>query len=332
MKRKADFFSNDADVMKCQLCPHYCNISGTFHGLCGTRSLDNETVLAENYLKVTSAAVDPIEKKPLFHFFPGSEIYSIGTFGCNLHCPFCQNWTISQLKPDHISEITPDNAVEKAIESGCNSIAFTYSEPIVWYEFVKDTAEIAKRKGLYTVMVSNGYINEKPLLQLYPLIDAWNIDLKSFNPQTYKKTLGGSLEPVLNTISFLNGKTHVEITTLIVTGMNDTDSEMNDIITFISNLNKSIPWHISRYFPNYKMNQPATNQDFIMKVYHTAKKSLDCVYVGNMLTEEGDNSYCPYCKNLLVKRSGYRIKTTGLINSKCSSCGMTLNFINGGNE
>lgn len=243
-------------------------------------------IIAANYGKITSFALDPIEKKPLYRFFPGSTVLSAGSYGCNLRCPFCQNYSISmQREPERFVEIMPEELVEKALKlvpGGNIGIAYTYNEPLIGYEFVMDCAKLAAEKGLKNVVVTNGYICENPLKELMPYIDAFNIDLKSFSPDFYK-SIGGDLEVVKRSIEIAAEKSHVEVTTLVITGENDSEDEMKQLSEWLASVDPEIPLHISRFFPAYKMtDRRPTPVKTILKLADIARKSLKYVYEGNI--------------------------------------------------
>jgi pyruvate formate lyase activating enzyme len=318
---KSKWFKTNGPKTVCTLCPHTCSLEENQSGKCSIRKNQSGSIVSLNYGEVTAASIDPIEKKPLYHFHPGEPIFSIGTFGCNFQCPFCQNYTISQLKP-HTSHYTPEEIINSVKKQGSDLLAFTYSEPVVWYEFVYDCAVLAHENGIKTVMVSNGFINPKPLEFLSPYIDAWNIDLKTFNKKTYVEIDGGALQPVLDTIKYVSNNSHVEITTLIVTNLNDSMSEMREIAEFIASVNKKIPWHISKYFPNYKYKEKSTSDSFILNVYDMAESLLNHVYCGNMSGNQRiHNTYCQECGNLLIDRIGYHTEILGIVNGNCKKCG-----------
>ena len=318
--KEAMFYERkDKGIVKCLLCPHNCIIKQDKLGICGVRINKDGTLYSENYGEITSMGVDPIEKKPLYHFHPSEGILSLGTFGCNFGCLFCQNYRISQDKPN-TSKQTPDQIIKYAKDRNLMGIAYTYSEPVVWYEFVYETAIKAKNEGLKNVLVSNGYINHKPLEKLSKYLDAANIDLKSFNNDFYKKICGGSIDPVLETIKYLNNKIHLELTTLIIPNHNDSDSELEDMFKWIADINRDIPLHLSRYFPNYKMNEPATEEQTIKKAYQLAKKHLNYVYIGNMRTKKGQNTYCPECGYEVITRENFN-SHNHLKDGMCPKCG-----------
>ncbi len=311
------------DKTGCRLCPHNCNIAAGKAGICGVRKNTGSKLFTGIYGEVTSIAMDPIEKKPLYHFFPSSKILSIGTKGCNLKCPYCQNWHISQNMEARTRYYAPEEIARTAVNNGSMGVAYTYSEPVIWIEYVLDTAMSAASMGLKNVMVTNGFINAKPLEDLLGVIDAMNIDLKTFNPDTFRKVHKGELEPVKDAIAIASKKgCHVEVTTLVVTGVNDGMNELGEIIDFIASIDRNIPWHISRYYPNYKYESPATDTGLIMSVYHEAVKSLNYVYCGNIpLSSAGSSTLCPACKTILIERRGYTTKIKGLKDGACEKCG-----------
>ena len=273
--------------MRCTLCPHFCEIAENEVGLCRSRININGRIVDENYGRITSLSLDPIEKKPLKRFYPGSKILSIGSYGCNLSCPFCQNYEISQASKDDIEykTIMPSEMVNLAfsyLKKGNIGIAFTYNEPLVSYEYVKDTSKLAKEKGLKTVAVTNGMINSGYMEKLAPYIDAFNIDLKAFTQEFYSMC-GGYLDTVKSSIRIASRYSHVEVTSLIIPGRNDSDGEMEKIALFLSSISNDIPLHITRFFPYYKMKD--TEPTKIDKIYHlteVARKYLKYVYPGNI--------------------------------------------------
>lgn len=259
--------------VQCEICPHHCKIEEGHVGLCKGRMNKDGKIISENYGKLTGMALDPIEKKPLYHFHPGSKILSVGSYGCNLNCPFCQNCDISMVGAGEIEtgEITCEELVEKALlyqDRGNIGIAYTYNEPLIGYEFVRDCAGLAKKKGLMNVVVTNGYICEEPLKELLPVIDAFNIDLKGFTEEYYHK-LRGDLATVQRSIELAADKCHVEITTLIVPGENDSEEEMEALSGWIAGINPEIPLHISRFFPRWQMQD--RNATPVEQVYHLAQ-------------------------------------------------------------
>lgn len=281
---KAMYYEKINYNIHCFLCPHHCVIEEGNLGKCNVRIHKNGELYTINYGEITSASLDPIEKKPLYYFKPHSQIFSIGSFGCNFSCDFCQNYSISQYKSksDYVSK---ENLVKTAVNMKDNiGIAFTYNEPSILYEYVLDTSKLLKEKApdKSVVLVTNGYINQEPLKNLLPYVDAMNIDLKSYSDKFYKNICGGNLKPVLETIETAAKFCHIEITTLLVSGENDSLDEIEEIAKFLSSINRDIPLHLTRYFPRYKLNNPATNIDFMKKAQDTAKKYLNKVLLGNI--------------------------------------------------
>jgi len=325
MKKMATFFEEKDGGVICNLCPHKCFLKNGQTGICGVRFNENGILFTKNYGDISSISMDPIEKKPLYHFSPGTEILSVGTWGCNLKCKFCQNWEISQEKPA-IKVVTPDQLVQIALSRGSKGIAYTYSEPIVWYEFVLDTSRIAHKKGLYNVLVTNGYIEIEPLKLLLQNIDAMNIDLKGFNSEFYEKECLGDYESVLKVIKFAyDYGVHVEVTTLVIPGKNDNEEELVREFETLSKISKDIPLHLTRYFPAYKYDIPPTPVDELKKLYLLAKEFLNFVYIGNIFESEYESTICPECNTPLIIREGYDVKILNLTKEgKCKICGREI--------
>ena len=285
MKEALYYKKLNNDSVQCLLCPKLCKIKEGKSGFCGARENIGNKLFSNIYSRVSSMGMDPIEKKPLYHFYPGSLILSLGTIGCNFACPFCQNWQISQEHSVPTQNMSPSEAVEKALEKSSIGIAYTYSEPMIWYEYVMDTAKLAKEKGLKNVLVTNGYINEKPLKELLPFIDAMNIDLKAFDKKFYKEICKGDLETVLKTIKISSTSCHIEITNLVIPGFNDTTRHFENLVNWIKeNIGVDIPLHFSRYFPHYKMETSSiTPIETLEKAWEIAKRKLRYVYLGNIV-------------------------------------------------
>lgn len=324
------FFSADPEnpsIVRCELCPHRCVLkTGTF-GLCRVRQGSYGSIALPYFGKISSISIDPIEKKPLYHFRPGSSIFSVGFIGCNLHCPFCQNWEISQRTDIDFRELTPTELVELAARSGSGAIAYTYSEPLVHVEYLLEAMAEAKKRHLANVLVSNGCILEEPARAVLALTDAANIDLKSFDSDSYRKLLGGDLDRVRDFIkSAYELDVHLEITTLIVTGINDSVQEAEGIVEFISSISPDIPWHLSAYHPAYQWREAATKSSLLFQIKNMVRGRLRYVYIGNIWGEENE-TLCPYCGQILIDRSGYHIETPHLeFNSEtkfyfCTHCG-----------
>jgi pyruvate formate lyase activating enzyme len=312
------------NMVQCFLCPSRCVLSTGEWGLCKARKNIRGKLYSMVYGKLASVHVDPIEKKPFFHVLPGSQAFSIASTGCNIRCLFCQNWEISQAFPGEVSILnaTPDQVVAKALESGSRSIAFTYNEPVVNYEFMLETAKLARSKGLRTVVVSCGYIEEEPLRELLKYIDAYKVDLKAFREEFYHKLTGGRLATVLNSLKIVQQSgVWLEIVNLIVPGENDSDGELRDMARWIKeNLGDSVPLHFSRFFPQYKLkNLPPTPPETIIRARQIAmEEGLKYVYTGNIAYPEGEATYCPGSKEKAIVRQGYFIIANNLKDGVCS--------------
>jgi pyruvate formate lyase activating enzyme len=251
-------------------------------GICGVRENKKGVLYTKNYGLISSIGIDAIEKKPLYHFKPGTEIYSIGSIGCSFTCSFCQNYRIAKERPEHMLVMKPEEVIEKVLEKRLSAIAFTYNEPTVWYEYMYDIAKLAKENNLSTVCVTNGFISLEPLKKLVDLIDAFNVDLKFFEENDYRRLCGGSLGPVLKSIEFIVGKSHLEVTNLVIEGENDQMKEINKLAKWLGELSPSIVLHLSRYFPTYKMTNPPTKIETLIEAKSTAKRHLKYVYIGNV--------------------------------------------------
>ncbi len=327
--KEAAYYRPVADKsVKCLLCPCGCIIKPDKTGRCLVRKNINERLFALTYAKVSSIANDPIEKKPLYHFYPGSHILSLGSYGCNLACGFCQNWSISQIKsPTQI--LSPTQAVELAKKNDSIGIAYTYNEPFIWYEYVLDTAKLVHQAGLKNVLVTNGQVNEEPLLELLPYIDAMNIDLKSINDSFYRNYCLGKLEPVKQCIQSAYKKCHIELTNLVIPQHNDSGEDINGLIDWAAGLSADIPLHFSRYFPQHKFTAPPTSVNTLQKAYNAARKKLKFVYLGNISGGEYGDTKCPYCNHTVIERRGYYIIKKLSALGKCSNCGKLLPIVMG---
>jgi len=284
------------------------------------------------YGEVTSVAVDPIEKKPLYHFYPGTGILSLGTAGCNFSCQFCQNWQISQtLAPT--SPLPPEEAVRQAQATGSVGIAYTYNEPSIWFEYVLDTATLAHQAGLKNVLVTNGYWNPEPLAEVLPVIDALNIDLKSMDREFYLKLCGGRLEPVLRSAKEASRAALVEVTHLVIPGYNDSEDQFRRLADWVaSELGPDTPAHISAYFPRYRLQAPPTPLETLQRAYDIFRQRLNYVYLGNVLAEDGSDTRCPHCGALAVRRRGYRTTNYLSEGARCPGCGRRLPVVMTGND
>ncbi|MFC1540849.1 AmmeMemoRadiSam system radical SAM enzyme [Candidatus Latescibacterota bacterium] len=312
--------------VKCLLCPNFCVIADGKSGTCRIRVNRGGTLYADAYGEVVSLSIDPIEKKPLYHFFPTKPILSTGPNGCNFRCGFCQNSTISQ-ETVMTRTVTPENLAAMASENGSIGIAYTYTEPFIWFEYVRDTGALVHDRGLKNVLVTNGYVNEEPLRELLPIIDAMNVDVKSMKPEFYSKICGGKLEDVLRTVEIASVSCHIEITNLIITNYNDTDEDFTKLTDWIYSVNPSIPLHFSRYFPQYKFTEPQTPVETLRNAYKIAKSKLDYVFVGNISMEGTSDTVCPKCGNVLINRSYYSVDTGGICNGKCKYCGSETDIV-----
>ena len=296
-------------------------------GVCMGRKNEGGTLYAINYGKLVSIAIDPIEKKPLYHFHPGTQILSTGPNGCNMSCQCCQNWTISQ-EESPTQFVYPENLAEVALKEDSVGIAYTYTEPLIWYEYILDTAKIAKEKKLANVLVTNGYIHEEPLRKLLPYIHAMNIDLKSMDDDFYKKICKAKLAPILRTIELSHQhNVHVEITNLLIPTLNDSEEQIQKLVDFVSNLSDRIPVHFSRYFPCYKMDVPPTPLETMQKAFLLAKRKLKYVYIGNAYIPNTSNTHCAKCNHLLIRRDGYHTSIVGIKDKKCKKCGVVVDVV-----
>ncbi len=319
--KEAQFYKKiDDNKVQCILCPHNCIITEGKTGICGIRKNINNRLIATSYGKASAVAIDPIEKKPLYHFYPSASALSFGTIGCNFKCPYCQNWHISQNTNHPTEYISPEEAVEIAVEKKINIISYTYSEPLIWYEWVYETSKLAAKKGIKNTLVTNGYINPEPLEKLVKYIDAANIDVKAFNQNFYTKLCKGKLEYVKKNVEYLYDKIHIELTMLIIPSWNDNPDEIEKFSQWVASLSKDIPVHFSRYFPQYNFDVPSTPIETLKKAYDIAKQYLNFVYIGNAYIEDTDNTYCPYCNNLLIKRAGFWVDIVGLDKNICKKC------------
>lgn len=319
------------DRLRCRLCPHECLIPAGKTGICEARRNEGGRLVSLNYGRCSSLAWDPVEKKPLYHFYPGRSILSIGTIGCSFHCQFCQNWEIARSQADTFAA-TPEQILDiLRTRSPKNNIgvAYTYSEPLVWYEFVLETARAVKAAGYKNVLVTNGFIQEDPLADLLPYIDALNIDVKGFNREFYHRIVHGNYEPVLHTARMSRAAgCLVEITTLLVPTLNDDPGEIRELVAWVAgDLGVETPLHFSRYFPNYRMDLPPTPPDTLRRLRDIARQRLAHVYLGNIWGED-DDTYCPRCHSRVIARSGYQAQILALEGNRCAACGRELNLVN----
>ncbi|MBU2528684.1 MAG: AmmeMemoRadiSam system radical SAM enzyme [Candidatus Omnitrophota bacterium] len=328
--KEASFYSvlnPGKNILRCELCPRRCVIPPGKKGFCGVRQNTGGKLLALTYGKLSSVSLDPLEKKPLYNFCPGKEILSIGSVGCNFICPWCQNYGISQsaVEDAQLRDARPDELVTLAKTYNSVGIAYTYNEPLINFEFIRDCAELFNKHLLKNVLVTNGYINEKPLALLLPLMDAANIDIKFFRHEPYKKYCGGDLGDVMRSVEmFVKAGKHIELTFCVIPGLNDDEDDFREMIDWIWALSPSVPLHISRYFPAHKHKSPPTSLKTLDRLRDVAIKKLDFVYQGNVSGQTG--TYCPVCRALLIQRTGYSVEIKALNGSSCANCGAELSI------
>jgi pyruvate formate lyase activating enzyme len=335
MKKQASFYKKiNLSKVQCSLCNHNCKIKNQDTGFCGVRKNEDGQLFSMIYGLCSGMAVDPIEKKPLYHFHPGSNSFSIGTVGCNFACLHCQNYSISTASYDfsYMRRITPEDVVKFAGDSNCKGVAYTYNEPSIWYEFTLESAKLAKKNGLYTVYVTNGYITKEPLKEISNVLDAMNIDVKAFTENFYKKICKARLQPVLDTcINAQKLGIHIELTYLVIPGLNDSKEEVEKFSKWIvENLGETIPVHFSRFHPDHNMQDvPQTPMKTMVNVFELAKKSgLKFVYLGNVPSGDYEHTFCPKCGNICIKRIGFSTILDGLDYDKCKKCGTHIEIVN----
>jgi len=315
--------------VQCQLCPNNCIISEGERGICGVRINIGGKLRATTYGKPVSINIDPIEKKPFFHYLPGATAFSVATVGCNLRCIFCQNWTISQALPENTqhANLEPQELVELAKKNKCETIAFTYSEPVVFYEYMYETAKLARQAGIRTLWKTGAYINPEPVRELCKYIDAANIDIKGFNDDFYLEYCHGHLQPVLEATKIAKQSIWVELTYLIIPGGNDNPQDIKAFCQWVKeNLGDNTPVHFTRFSPNYKLqDRPPTPYETLKKAYDIGKSvGLKYVYIGNLPGNPYENTYCPVCNRLLIKRKGFLVEENHIKNGRCEYCGAEI--------
>lgn len=313
--------------VKCSLCHRRCTIAEGKRGFCRVRENREGALYTLNYGLASSVAPDPIEKKPLFHFYPGTSVFSLGTVSCNFRCLHCQNYTISQTPleeaGDYLVEYLPEKAVALAKDYACRGIAWTYNEPTIWFEYTLDSAKLAKEHGLYTVYVTNGYFTAEALDTIAPYLDAANIDVKGFEEEFYREISGAKLPPVLENVERCARKgIHIELTYLVIPGKNDKKEEFKEFVDWVAGISVDIPVHFTQFHPDYKMLQsPSTPIETLEMAREIGLEKLNYVYSGNVVGHEGENTYCPNCGEMLIKRWGFSIKRIALTKaSRCPSC------------
>ncbi|MFA6130451.1 MAG: AmmeMemoRadiSam system radical SAM enzyme [Candidatus Omnitrophota bacterium] len=335
MKEALLYTRLESEKVHCRLCAHSCIIQEGKFGFCGVRQNIKGVLYTLNYGKLVAANVDPVEKKPLYHFLPGTLAFSVASLGCNFRCGFCQNWQISQFNPRTLSltgaapdkrsmgeDFSAKQIVSLAKQNNCKSIAYTYTEPTIYFELALETAKLAKEEGLYNIFVSNGYMSSEAVDLLKPYLDAANIDLKFFKDSSYQRICSAHLKPVLDSILRLrDAGIWVEITTLVIPGENDSPEELSGIAGFIAGANRDIPWHLSRFHADYKFDSYQDTPEYTLKLACDLgkKAGLRYVYAGNV-TSWGQDTLCPACKKLLIKREGFSISEMNIVENKCIFC------------
>lgn len=321
-------------TVHCYLCNHHCKIADQKFGFCGVRQNIDGILYTHAYGKVIAAHIDPIEKKPLYHFFPGSFSFSIATIGCNFRCGFCQNWEISQrsFRDENVlggGKLSAQEIVTEAIENNCKSVSYTYTEPTIFFEYALETAKLAQEKGLYNNFVTNGYMTKEAIQMIKPYLDAANVDLKFFREDSYKKICAGSLGPVLNSIRLMRELgIWVEVTTLVVPGENDSEEELCGIAEFIASVDKDTPWHVSRFHPDYHFtDHRATPEDALKRAQEAGRNAgLTYIYAGNV-QGWGNDTICPKCGKLLIKREVFSILEYNIKNNRCPGCNAVISGV-----
>jgi len=319
-----------AKIIECELCPRRCRLADGMRGDCRVRVHLDGKLQTLVYGKPCSIHVDPIEKKPLFHVLPGSGTFSIATAGCNGHCKFCQNWQISQRPPEETEnfDFPPQKVVDETIKANCRSIAYTYNDPIVFYEYAYDTCRLAKEVGLRNLMITAGYIEQKPLLDLCPVMDAANVDLKGMTEEFYRDVCSMQLRPVQEAIkTMVKNKVWVELTNLVIPTLNDSDKDIKDLCLWVKNeLGPDVPLHFSKFWPMHKLlNLPPTPEEVLTRAWETARSlGIRYAYAGNVPGHPGNNTYCPNNGKIIIRRIGYNILENNVVDGKCKFCGTTI--------
>lgn len=326
--KEARFYENLDGKVRCRLCNHYCIIKNGKRGICGVRENRDGRLFSLVYGRSIATGVEPIEKKPFFHFYPGTTAYSIATVGCNFHCLNCQNWEISQMPKTGEGgiigkKLLPEEIVANAKRLGCKSIAYTYTEPTIFFEYAYDTARLAHKEGIKNVFVTNGYTSGEAIKEIAPFLDAANVDLKSFDEDFYRKICGAKLQPVLDNIRLYRELAiWVEVTTLIIPGYSDDKKQLRAIAEFIKGIGEDIPWHITAFYPAYKLpDVPPTTIESLRRAREIGiKAGLKYVYEGNVPGEGGENTYCYHCGEAVITRFRFEIRENKLTEGKCPKC------------
>ena len=330
MKEAYLYRSRSGSVVQCRVCEHFCSISPGEFGKCGTRCNDDGTLRSVVYSHPVSVNLDPVEKKPLYHFLPGEDILSIGTYGCNFRCTFCQNWRISQHRGTEACAepegqvATPQTLIDVCLRRGVDMIAYTYNEPTVFFEYTYDTARLGHRHGLRNVYVSNGFMSQEMLEMLAPYLDAINVDLKAFDETFYRDHCGGRLAPVKRNIRTIAQETDIwiEVTTLLIPGLNDSEAELRALAAWLAEVDPGIPWHVSAFHPDYQMmDRPATTAASLRRAYQIGREAgLHYIYLGNVVDPDRGTTYCPACGESLVQRHWYTVRERWQERGRCPAC------------
>lgn len=333
-ERKADMWhACEENIVCCDLCAHRCSIHDGRTGICGVRENIAGTLHPRTYAKVSAEAIDPIEKKPLNHFLPGTLSYSLGSIGCNFRCKHCQNWNISQISEfnGRLQTISPEEGVRRALKAGCRSIAWTYNEPTIWHEYTKDMGRLAHEKGLKTIYVTNGYITEEALKDIAPVLDAFRVDIKAFSDSFYRSVCSARLAPVLeSTVVAKECGMHIETVTLLIPGMNDSPDEIRSLIRWVvEHLGPETPMHFTGFYPQYHMNNTdMTSAITLERACAMAKEEgILYPYTGNVGHTDYQNTYCPSCGALLIERRGFMAVPSGLDGTQCRACGKEIPLV-----
>jgi len=333
MHRALQWSPGEDGAVQCSLCSHRCTIREEKTGICGVRRNQGGVLYATTYGKVSAEAVDPIEKKPLYHFLPGTLSYSLGSIGCNFRCEHCQNWHISRAERDasHLPDLSPGEGVRRAKAAGCASISWTYNEPTIWHEYALDMGTLARKEGLFTVYVTNGYITEEALRELSSMLTAYRVDIKSFSEEFYKKVCGARLQPVLDSAVVARELgMHVEVVTLVIPGLNDSQEETGALIRWIiEHLGENTPVHFTRFHPDYHMqDRNATPVSVLERIHRQARDlGLRYPYLGNVYPHPLESTYCPRCGALCIERRGFSAVFRNLEGNMCTRCGERIEFV-----
>jgi pyruvate formate lyase activating enzyme len=323
---EAKFYRTEKDHVVCELCPRACKLKNGEEGDCwGYKNVDGK-LIAANYGRIVTAVYDPMEKKPFYHYYPNSTVLSLAANGCNLRCQFCQNHDIA-LERKESKDISLQTVLDYSGKSHSIGVAYTFTEPLVWYEFLMDSSRKLKGIGQKNILVSNGYINEKPFREIIPYIDAINISVKSMRKETYEKLAEGDVDVVLRSIKIAHETTHLELTYLLIHDVTDSEQEIGEFVDFVAGVGKDIPVHFKRFFPHYKMtSHPMTPNETLVKAYKIASQKLNYIYLSDTDIDGVSDTFCPNCKRLIIKRRDYQSNLGGMRGSNCKFCGHRINI------